>query len=37
MKWLLVLSAVLVAYSNAQDTCYYESVQGCNNPIANGK
>lgn len=35
MKWLLVLSAVLVAFTNAQDTCYYESVQGCNSPIAN--
>jgi ferritin heavy chain len=31
MKWLLVLSSVLVAFSNAQDTCYDESVQGCNN------
>lgn len=35
MKWLLVLSSVLVAFANAQDTCYSETVQGCNSPIAN--
>lgn len=35
MKWLLVLSSVLVAFSNAQDSCYYDSVQGCNSPITN--
>lgn len=37
MKWLLVLSSVLVAFSNAQETCYDEAVQGCNSAIANGK
>lgn len=34
MKWLLVLSAVLVAV-NAQDTCYADSVNGCNG-LGNG-
>jgi ferritin heavy chain len=34
MKWLLVLSAVLVAFTNAQDTCYSESIQGCNSQTA---
>jgi hypothetical protein len=35
MKWLLVLSFVLVAFSNAQETCYDEAVQGCNTGISN--
>lgn len=29
MKWLLVLSSVIVAFTNAQETCYADSVQGC--------
>jgi len=35
MKWLLVLSFALVALSNAQNTCYDDSLQGCNLPSAN--
>jgi len=34
MKWLLVLSSVLVAFSNAQNTCYDDSIQGCAPQIA---
>jgi len=35
MKWLLVLSALLVAFSDAQDTCYDQSVQGCSSLLVN--